>query len=183
MNSGWRMKEIDKMDMLGYLQAIHTAWKQETYTDEVWGSAKPSVLMKRLPDFQFFSPFWRFSIICPVFIQRDNAIIFNDHEANSMEKERLIRRINFYCYDVTVLYFFYPFNDPIPFAGIIAIHLDEFIHSELLVGAMPADNGIWRKISRQFFSLLIQNGLDEALKVYHLSLSFFILHAAPHHER
>jgi hypothetical protein len=49
MKNGWRMKEIDEMDMLGflYLRAWDARREQEkkkprhAYIDEVWGSVKP----------------------------------------------------------------------------------------------------------------------------------------------
>ena len=49
MKNGWRMKEIDEMDMLGFLRL--RAWDAQreqkkkkprhAYIDEVWGSVKP----------------------------------------------------------------------------------------------------------------------------------------------
>lgn len=49
MKNGWRMKEIDEMDMLGFLRlrawdAQREAEKKKprhAYIDEVWGSVKP----------------------------------------------------------------------------------------------------------------------------------------------
>lgn len=51
MKNGWRMKEIDEMDMLGFLRL--RAWdatrEQEkkkprhAYIDEVWRSVKPGI--------------------------------------------------------------------------------------------------------------------------------------------
>ena len=49
LESGWRMKEIDEMDMLGFLKL--RAWNarrekqkkqpQSRYIDEVWGNLRP----------------------------------------------------------------------------------------------------------------------------------------------
>ena len=49
LKSGWRMKEIDEMDMLGFLRL--RAWDAQrehikkqpraAYIDEVWGQLKP----------------------------------------------------------------------------------------------------------------------------------------------
>ena len=49
MKNGWRMKEIDEMDLLGFLRlrawdAQREAEKKKprrAYIDEVWGSVKP----------------------------------------------------------------------------------------------------------------------------------------------
>ena len=51
MKNGWRMKEIDEMDMLGFLRLRAWDAKREQekkapvhrYIDEVWGNMKPNV--------------------------------------------------------------------------------------------------------------------------------------------